>query len=209
MDQLFANIKPSNQGKILKLLEANRLTLPKNVNLFTFILNENFIGLIEKGNIQIIKNDYNGNKIIIEDLYDENIFGSMITGISNKEHEIITKEETTIILIDYDRILDLEYQKYEYYNQFLKNLLKIITEKIQDKNERIEILTKKTIRNKLLEYFEILAKKRGTRILYLPFSLTELADYLAVDRCAMSRELKYLKEEGFIKVSTRRITLLY
>ena len=97
----------------------------------------------------------------------------------------------------------------ESYNQFIKNMLQIISSKIQEKNERIEILTKKTIRNRLLEYFNITRSNYGSKIIYLPFTFTDLADYLAIDRCAMSRELKYLKEEGLIEIKGRRITLLY
>ena len=79
----------------------------------------------------------------------------------------------------------------------------------QNSEERIEILTKKTIRDKLLEYFNIYRKKHASKIIYLPFSFTDLADFLAVDRSAMTRELKNLKEEGFIETKGRRITLLY
>ncbi len=209
MNYLFENINARNQGKILKLLEAEYLTLPKNVNLFTIISSDSFLGLVRTGNLQIVKNDYSGNRTIVEDLNENAVFGSIITNLNSTEYEVIAKEETKIILIDYNRLYQNDYSKYEYYNEFMKNLLKILTDKIEERNQRIEILTKKTIRNKLLEYFRMLAKKMGTRTLYLPFSFTELADYLAVDRCAMSRELKYMKEEGFIKISSRRITLMY
>ena len=74
----------------------------------------------------------------------------------------------------------------------------ISLEKNTLKNERIEILTQKTIRNKLLEYFRIEALKNRSKIIYLKSTWQDLADYLAIDRCAMTRELKYLKEEGFI-----------
>ena len=81
----------------------------------------------------------------------------------------------------------------------------ILTAKI----ERIEILTKKTIRSKLLEYFNLQSKKNGSKYIYLPFNFSGLATYLAVDRSAMTRELSYLKEEGFIAVKEKKITLLY
>ena len=80
---------------------------------------------------------------------------------------------------------------------------------INDKNNRIEILTKKTIRNRLLEYFKIVSLKNKSKNIYLPFTFTDLADYLAIDRSAMTRELKNLKEEGFIEIKNKRITLLY
>ena len=84
-----------------------------------------------------------------------------------------------------------------------------MTEKISIRNERIQILTKKTIRNKLLAYFEMMRKKNNSINIYLPFNFIDLAAYIAVDRSAMSRELGILKEEGFIKITGKRITLLY
>jgi len=114
----------------------------------------------------------------------------------------LQKEDTKIVVIDYNSIITEEGSKYSYYTQFMKNILEIYTEKINNKNERIEILTKKTIRDKLLEYFKIISKRNG-------MSFSELADYLAVDRSAMSRELKNLMEEGFIKKDGKKITLLY
>ena len=88
-------------------------------------------------------------------------------------------------------------------------MLEIIISTINDKNNRIEILTKKTIRNKLLEYFKIISSKNKSKNIYLPFTFTDLADYLAIDRSAMTRELKNLKDEGFIEIKNKRITLLY
>ena len=84
-----------------------------------------------------------------------------------------------------------------------------MSKKILDNNERIEILTNKSIRNKLLAYFKMMYKKNNSKVIYLPFSLTDLADYLCVDRSAMSRELKNLKDEGFIEIKNKKIKLLY
>lgn len=85
----------------------------------------------------------------------------------------------------------------------------MVTNKISEKNERITILTQKSIRNKLLEYFKITSLKNNSRHIYIPTTYTELAEYLAVDRSAMSRELKNLKNEGFIDIKNKKITLLY
>ena len=134
MINLFENIKPSNIGKIIKILEANRLTLPKNVNMFTLFKNSNFIGLVERGLIQIIKNDYQGNRVVIEEVETNQVFGSMLSFINSKEYEIIAKEDAKVILIDYNQIFSQDYIKYEYYNQFLKNLLQIVTDKIAENN---------------------------------------------------------------------------
>lgn len=209
MNDLFLNISNANREKLLKVLKADTILFPKNTSISSVVKDVNIIGIIDYGSIQIIKNEYGGNRIILEDLSDHEIFGSITFPILNQEYDLITKEETKVTIIDYDQVLKNNDVKNHYYNQFIKNLLKIVSNKITEKNERIEILTKRSIRDKLLEYFRIVSKKNGARVIYLPFSFTELSDYLAIDRSAMSRELKYLKEEGFIKIDNRRITLLY
>ena len=70
-------------------------------------------------------------------------------------------------------------------------------------------MSKRSIRDKLLGYFNLLSSRNLSSTLSLPFSLTDLADYLSVDRSAMMRELKFLKEEGIVKKSGNKITLLY
>lgn len=205
----FSNINEKNKCKLLKLLEANTISFKKDTSILSTMKNENLIGIIISGYAQIIRTDYNGNRTIIEELEEMSVFGKSISSLANKECEIITKENTEIIIIDYDIMINVPNNSYQFYNQFVKNLLQIFTSFLNDKNERIEILTKKTIRNKLLEYFKINAQKHGSKNVYLPFNFTDLADYLAVDRSAMTREIKYLKEEGFIDVKGKRIILLY
>ena len=209
MKHIFDNITEKNKQKLLKLLEANTFSYKKDSSILRTIKNDNIIGIILEGYAQIIRTDYNGNRTITEELEENDIFGSTLSSLKNKEYQIITKEDTKIILIDYDRIINYSENNKGYYNEFIKNLLQIVIEKVNQKNERIEILTRKTTRNKLLEYFSITAKRYGSKYVYLPFNFTDLADYLAVDRSAMSRELKYLKEEGFIEIKGKRITLLY
>lgn len=88
-------------------------------------------------------------------------------------------------------------------------LPELILNKVTDLNTRIELLTKRSIRDKLLGYFSLLSTKNLSKTFSLPFSLTDLADYLSIDRSAMMREMKGLKEEGFIEKNGHKITLLY
>ncbi len=208
MTDLFTGISNKNKVKLLYTLESHSFNFKKNTRILTNINNMNFIGIVVDGSLQITRYDYNGNRTIIETLEQNSIFGSTISSLHNNEYDVITIEDSKIIIIDYNRIINEDFNT-SYFNQFVKNLLEIITEKINEKNERIEILTKKSIRDKLLEYFKISSNKIGSRVIYLPFNYTSLADYLAVDRCAMTRELKNLIDEGFIKKENKKITLLY
>ena len=203
MNELFNYIDEQTKNNILKELEVYTRTYEKNKRILSSVKNDDIICILISGHIQIVKNDANGNIIIIEDIYDNQIFGSISANISSSDYEIITKEKSTIIIIELDNII-----KYSNNIIFIKNISEILYKKIKEFNNRIEILTNKTIRNKLLTYFNITAKNNN-RIIYLPFTYSELADYLAINRSAMSRELKLLKEEKLIEIKGRKIKLLY
>lgn len=206
MNDLFNNILNEHRDKILKSLEGNTLHFKKNNTILSNIKQENIIGIILEGYVQIVKTDYNGNRTIIEDLYDNDIFSSKLSNISNNEYSIVTKEDTKLIILYFNEILNNELNT-SYYNQFLKNLLHIMSNKITNINNRIEILSNKTIRNKLLAYFKIMSKRNNSKVIYLPYTFIDLADYLGVDRSAMYRELKNLKEEGLITIVNKKIIL--
>lgn len=209
MSHLFDNISEKNKEKIYKILQTTTNNYPKDINILSNVNRPNFIGIIEEGTAQLIFNDYLGNKTILETLEENDIFGSLITNINSDEITCITKEKTKVTYIDYDRITDTENIKYDYYLTFIKNLLIILEEQLTSKNERIAILTKKTTRDKLLQFFKLTSIKKGSRTFTIPYSFTELAGYLSVDRSAMTREIKYLKDEGFIKIDKKRITIDY
>ena len=90
----FFNIADNNKIKLLNDLEAQTYTFNKHEEMLKKIKNRNYIGIILEGIIQIIKTDYNGNRTIIEELTDNDIFGSKISSLSNNEYTITTKDIT-------------------------------------------------------------------------------------------------------------------
>ena len=209
MKYLFDNIKPINKEKILKLVEAQTIQYNKDIDILSGPKRKNYIALIESGSVQIVVNDYSGNSMIIEDLKEKDVFGTLLSAIESDECSVITKETTRVTYIDYDSIYNIEIVKNEAYVIFIKNLLQIMTSQINSKNDRIQILSKRSTRDKLLEYFKITSQNIGNKRFELPFTFTDLANYLCVDRCAMTREISHLKNEGFIKINNRQVTLLY
>ena len=87
-------------------------------------------------------------------------------------------------------------------------MLRLMSDKSQALSERVDVLSRRSIREKLLCYFRQLAGKNGGKTFTLPFSLSTLADYIATDRSAMMRELKRLREEELITSDGRRFQLL-
>ncbi len=208
MASIFNGISVKEKNKLLKELEANKLFFKKNVSLLKSISKTNLIGILESGSVQIIRTDYNGNIIIISDLKEGDIFSTKFSLLDNAEYDIITKGESNIIFIDYDYILSGNNKKSIYYQKFLINFISIMGELIYTQNKRINILTRKTTREKLLEYFYNESSKGFSKVINLKFNLTELAEYLSIDRAAMMREMKHLKEDKIIESDGKKIRLL-
>lgn len=205
----FRKIANEDIQKILKILEADTLNIPKGASASELLRYKNFIGIVLEGNLQIVSTDFEGNRTITENLKANDVFGSKISSLSDLEAELVAIKDSRVIMIEYFSLTNNTFNSQPYYQQFVSNLLEIMITIINDRNERIVILSKKTIRNRLLKYFEIMRKKSGMRTFRLPFTFTDLADYLGVDRSAMTREIKSLKDEGIIEVKGKRVTLLH
>ena len=209
MTSPFDNLTKAQISKLYELLGVHIYSFSENQEILPTIKNENIVGIVLEGYAQILNIEYNGNEIIAENLYKNSVFGSNISLTNSENYQIIARQDTTVLVIDYDKLMNPKNLVHNYFNVFFRNLFDIINVKIREKNERIKILEKKQIREKLLEFFEMENKKNRLKYIYLPFSLKDLADYLAVNRTAMFRELKHLKEDKFIEIKDRKIVLLY
>lgn len=193
MKSPFANLSKVQIDKLYNLLGVHIYTFRKGEEVLPTIKNENIYAIILEGSAQIINSDYNGNEILMENLSKDSIFGSNISATNNDNVHIFAKEYTKVLVIDYKELMNPENLKYKYFNEFFSNMFDIINSMYKETNERVKILEKKQIRDKLLEYFDIEYRKSRLNYFYLSFSFKELADYLAVNRSAMFRELKSLK----------------
>lgn len=209
MNELLEGIQGKNKEKLLTYLETYTINYKKNITILSDFKKDNIICVVTKGNLIITRIDKNGIRTIIEELEEGSVFGTTYSAITNNEYEIRTTEDSSLLIFDFDNIISFDENRLSYYTQFLKNLNKILFKKLAKNNDRIEVLTNKSTRDKLLAYFNILSRKVGSRIVYLPFTYTDLADYLAVNRSAMTREIRNMKVEGLIETKGRRIKLLY
>ncbi|MBO5182816.1 MAG: Crp/Fnr family transcriptional regulator [Bacilli bacterium] len=205
---IFKGIDEQNVKSMLNCFNAKSIAYKKDTTIISNLANTNIIGIIIDGNANLIKNDYNGNRIILEKLEKGSIFGEVFTSYSD-ELSVIAISDCTVITFDYDHIIKRCKKSCPYHNEVINNMLQMLAHKVSNMNNRIDILTKKTIREKLLEYFKIQEKENLSKSFYLKFNYTELADYLGVDRSALMREIKNLKIEGFIETKLNRIKLLY
>lgn len=176
----------------------------------SYIAKRNQLCILLSGEAELVRYDFNGNKTIVEHFSSNDIFGEIFYSVStNNELFVEARKDSCVLFFIYDDLkLDCK-NNCDFHNNLLINLPELFLNEIIDLNMRIELLSKRTIREKLLGYFNIVSTKTMSRSFKIPFSLTDLADYLSIDRSAMMREIKSLKEEGFIEKSGNRVTLLY
>ncbi len=205
---IFKGIDEQNVKYMLKCFQAKSISYKKDTTIISNLANTDIIGIIISGSANLIKNDYNGNRIILERLEKGSIFGEVFSSYSD-ELSVIATTDCTVITFDYEHIIKRCKKSCPYHNEVINNMLQLLAKKVSVMNNRIDVLTKKTIREKLLEYFAIQEKENISKVFYLKLNYTELADYLGVDRSALMRELKNLKNEGFIETKLNRIKLLY
>jgi len=192
-----------------KCANVQKKFFKKNQIITTYIQKRNQVCIILRGEADLVRYDFNGAKTIIEHYTENDIFGEIFYTVSvNNELSVEAKKNCEVLIFSYDSVYNKCKENCEFHSMLMENFSKIAVEKVKSINTRIEILTKRTIREKLLGYFNMLSTRSLSRTFKVPFSLTDLADYLSVDRSAMMREIKYLKEEGIIEKEGDKFTLL-
>ena len=205
---IFKNITSMDIECMLKCFDAKKIVFKKDRTIISNVLNTKMIGVILSGSANMIRYDYNGNRTIIEKLEEDSVFGEVFSYLGT-DISVVATSDCEVLFIDYSHIVNRCKKNCPHHAKLTDNVLQLLSKKIIDLNGRLEVLSKRSIRDKLLSYFDLLVKRKGSKIFTLPFNYTELADYLSVDRSAMMREIKNLKDEGFITTNGRKISLNY
>lgn len=167
------------------------------------------IGILEKGEALVVREDIEGNRTILECLQEKNVFGEVLA-FSCLEHDnifIICEKSCDVLFIDYEAITKRCKKACLHHTRLVENLFSLIAQKALSLSERVEVLSRRTIRGKLMCYFAITSNKNDSRRFELPFSVTALAEYLCVDRSAMVREIGNMKKEGLLEMDRRYVEI--
>lgn len=158
------------------------------------------MGILLKGSVQVISEDVFGNRNIVEKLMPGELFGAAFAcaGIEKSPVSVTAVEETVIYLLDIRRVLEMCPGSCPFHRRLLQNMILLLARKNVAFSEKIGHLSRRSTREKLLSYLSETAKKEGSRHFFIPFNRQELADYLCVDRSAMSAELSRLRREGLL-----------
>ena len=207
---LFQNISQEEYLRMLTCFQAVQKSFRPEDLIYDFTVpGSNAVGIIERGTAQLIRIDELGVSTVMEELGPGGVFGRTLAFAGNGEDslEIVCRASCDVLFIDYSHILKRCENACTHHSILVQNMLQLMASKAQALSERVDVLSRRSIRDKLLCYFRQLADKAGQATFTLPFSLSTLADYIATDRSAMMRELKRLREEEIVYSEGRRFTL--
>lgn len=189
--------------------KVQKKTFSKNEIITSYIKKRNQFCILISGNADLVRYDLNGSRTIVEHFSKNDIFGEVFYNITvNNELSVESKNKCEVLFFLYDNIHTKCKPNCTFHEELNEYLPELILNKINTLNTRVELLTKRSIRDKLITYFNLQSTQNFSKSFTLPFSLTDLADYLSVDRSAMMREIKLLKDDGFIDKIGNRIVLI-
>ena len=207
---MFNGINESEIEGMLKCLNARTMLYKKNEYILRNGETVNSIGMVLEGLALVEKEDIWGNRTIISEISPGSLYAESYACLSKLPAEIsvIASDNTTVMLFDIRRILTTCSSSCGFHTKLIQNLLYTIAQKNVLLTKKMEYISKKTIKEKLLAYLSSEAMKAGSPTFNIPFNRQELADFLSVDRSALSSEISRLQKKGIISCRKNAFTIL-
>lgn len=206
---LFHGIRDTEISRMLLCLGAREKTYRKNAVIFQAGRPVHEIGLVESGGVNIVVNLYWGNSMIFGHAGPGSIFAENYAAIPGKELicDVVATELSEILFLDLNRLLTTCQNGCEFHQRLIHNLLRICAQKSLNLSSRMMHTAPKTLRDRLLSYLSEQAAINGSAHFAIPYNRQQLADYLGVDRSAMSNELSKMQKDGLITYRKNVFTL--
>lgn len=167
------------------------------------------IGIVLDGKLQIIKEDVLGNRAILAQLTYGDLFGASLVsaGTDKSPVSVCAQSDCSVLMIDYHKLIATCSSACGFHLHLIKNMLRILARENIVLSKKIEVLSARTSRDKIMAYLLSQAQRANSRSFEIPLSRDALADYLCVNRSALSRQLSQMRDEGIIDFSKNRFTL--
>lgn len=206
---LFANIHEEDIAKMLNCLMIKTKIYEKNAYIINPAQTIMEVGIVLTGRINIIKEDYWGNRSILTTLETGELFGEAFAcaQASLNVFNIVAAERCEILFLNYQKITTPCHHACKFHTQLIQNMLRLVAQKNIMLTTKIGHLTQKTTRQKILSYLSSEAIKCHNNTFVIPFNRQELADYLSVERSAMSAELSKMQKDGLISYYKNKFIL--
>lgn len=206
---LFAGIDHADLPGLLSCLGAETLAFKKHAPVFSEGDPARYVGIVLTGSVQIVRDDYYGNRTILAHAAPGELIAESFAcaGVAALPVSVLAAEDCTVLRIDCARITRSCSNACGFHNRLILNLLQVMADKNLAFHKKLEITSRRTTREKLLAYLLWQAKAQNAASFTIPFDRQALADYLGVERSAMSAELGKLRKDGIIDFDRSRFTL--
>ena len=207
---LFSDMAEDEILSVLKCLTAHVKSYKKGAFLFHSGDSTDAIGFVLEGCVTIIKEDCWGNSTILSQAVSGQLFGEVYACILGETMQVsvTASTDTQVLFLKVQKMLHTCSSTCPFHTRLIQNLLSVIAHKTLELTRKMEHLSRRTTRGKLLSYLSVQALTAGSNQFAIPFTRQELADYLTVDRSAMSHELCKLRDEGILSFHKNQFTLL-
>lgn len=207
---LFSGISQADLSNLLSCLAAVERRYSKGAVILAEGEPTQWMGLVLEGRAIISCADVWGKSSILGFAEPGAVFGEAYACVPGEALliSVCAAEETRVLFLNVGKLLTVCGNACPFHARLIRNLLTISAGKNLQLSRRIFHTTPKSIRGRLQSYFSECAKKSGSLTFTLPFNRQQLADYLGVDRSAMSSELSKMQRDGLIQVQGGTITML-
>lgn len=208
---LFKRIDDEGIIKTMTCLNAQVIPCEKGKIIFHQGDTPRFFGIVLRGCIHALSDDSVGNHHVLWSIAEGELFAETYAaaGVQSLPADFVAAQDSLVVILDYSRVITgCRNNGCLAHSYMVTNLLCSIASKNHMLTKKLNIITQRTTREKLLAYFSSQAEQAGTQRFAIPFDRQALADYLGVDRSAMSAELSKMKQDGIIDYRKNEFELL-
>lgn len=207
---LFDMIAHDELEQLLHCLHAKCREYRKNQILILAGDPVSTVGIVLEGAVQVMREDASGDRLLIAELGPGELFAEafVCAELSHSPVTVQAAADCTVLTINYRRIVTACPAACMFHARLIGNMLGLISRKNLLLNSRIEVLSQRSTREKVLTYLRRRADQTGAQKFMIPFTRQELADFLCVERSALSRELGKLRDEGVLRFDKNQFELL-
>ena len=198
---LFHGIHADEIQLMLGCLDAKVLPISKGEPVFLEGSPAQLVGVVLSGSVQVVQDDYYGNRSVLSILQPGDSFGEAFScaGLEKLPVSVYAVKDGEVLLLDCRRILTLCSHTCRFHSLLIQNLLQGLAQKNLSFTQKVRYMSQKTTKDKLMTYLLDQAKQQESSEFVIPCDRQTLADYLGVERSAMSAELGKLKRAGWLE----------
>lgn len=207
---LFCGTEPDEIESMLQCLGAEEKSITKGSIIYHAGDTTQYMGLVLSGGVNIEYDDMWGNKSILNHVEAGQIFAEVYACIPGETLMVnaVAAQDTQVLFLNTGHLLCTCSNNCSHHNKLIRNLLNVMAQKNLNLSRRILHTSSKSIRGRLRSYLSYQAAQHGSYQFTIPFNRQQLADYLGVDRSAMSNELGKMQKEGLLQVNRNAFCLI-